>query len=399
MGAKRLLLTSPSPSYVKIAKEEGFYLVTILDKSCLNETSINEIVFFSDEIYIVDFNSMEKVDSLISWIHSNDPIDFMFHLGLDKHMEMTYEIAGKYGLNLNPVESIKIMNNKFKTRKFLNENNISSVEYIETPIKNIDDKAKQFDFPFILKPTSLSGSRGVLLCEKEKDISQWKGYMEKYEYDGNVLIEEYLVGQEVSVETLSYKGEHHVIGITDKIKTTPPYFVELGHVFPSTLNDVIKKEVEELVLVVLSSLDYQYGPVHTEVIITEKGPKIVELNTRLAGDNIPFLVQCSTGLSLQEMIIKMFNEEEPSTSIPSKVMKIHFFKWNKGKVKSIFGIEKVRELPSVKKIDLNFEVNMEIGDVYDSSRRHGFVIVSGDNINEINKEIIEIERMISIAYY
>lgn len=54
------------------------------------------------------------------------------------------------------------------------------------------------------------------------------------------MVEEYMEGPEVSVETLSVNGVCHVIQITDKLTTDAPYFVEMGHSQPSGHTEEIK---------------------------------------------------------------------------------------------------------------------------------------------------------------
>jgi biotin carboxylase len=396
---KRLLMTTPWPKYAEVAKNEGFYLIVLWDKKTGDEETLNKIIKFIDELHVIDFKDEQKVESLIDLIHNHEPLEYMYHLGRDEHMELAYRIAQKYNLNLNSLKSIICMNDKFKMRNHLKDRNISSIKFKLTNLENIEEDVREFEFPYIVKPTSLSGSRGVLLCEKKQDLIIWKEYMSKYDYEGAYLIEEYLEGKEVSIETLSYQGEHLVIGITDKIKTAPPYFVELGHIFPSMLDENIRREISELVVEVLKSFNYQFGPVHTEVIITKKGPRIVELQPRLAGDRIPLLVEHSTGLSLEKSIFKMLQGTPPSIGKDKAVSRIHYFQWENGRVKDIKGIEKVQELNSVKVVEINLKPNMYIENIHDSSSRPGYVIVSGSSYEELNNEIQKIEDIITVSYY
>lgn len=62
------------------------------------------------------------------------------------------------------------------------------------------------------------------------------------------MVEEYMEGPEVSVETLSVNGVCHVIQITDKLTTDAPYFVEMGHSQPSGHTEEIKKQIAEVAI-------------------------------------------------------------------------------------------------------------------------------------------------------
>ena len=392
-------MTTPWPRYAEAAKKEGFYLIVLWDKERKNNNALNKVYPFADELYMIDFKDVERMEALVELIHRSEPLDYIYHLGKDEHMEMAYKIAQKYNMNLNPLDAISNMNDKFKMRKHLKKKNISSIQYELANMGNIEEKVKNFNFPFIVKPTNLSGSKGVLLCEKQEDLNNWKEYLLNYDYEGDYLIEEYLVGKEVSVETLSFQGKHFIVGITDKIKTPPPIFVELGHVFPSCMDDKLKTEITMLVLDVLESFNYQFGPVHTEVIITEHGPKIVELQPRLAGDRIPILIEYSTGCSVENTIFKMLEGDSPQITKNEGISRIHYFQWKPGKVKEIKGIEKILEFSSVKQVEINIQQNDWIATLLDSTTRPGYVIVSGSSYEELESEIKKIEDTVEILYY
>ena len=63
--------------------------------------------------------------------------------------------------------------------------------------------------------------------------------------NGDVVVEEYMEGPEVSVETLTVDGICHVIQITDKLTTGAPHFVEMGHSQPSQLSPNIQKRIKD----------------------------------------------------------------------------------------------------------------------------------------------------------
>lgn len=130
----------------------------------------------------------------------------------------------------------------------------------------------------IVKPADNSGSRGVDLL-KNNDAESLKNafeYSKSFSRTGESVVEEYIEGSEVSVETMSIDGECHVIQITDKITTGVPYFVEMGHSQPSMLSEKIKGEIAEVAKAANKALGISNGPSHTEIKVTKDGPKIVE---------------------------------------------------------------------------------------------------------------------------
>jgi phosphoribosylamine-glycine ligase len=118
-----------------------------------------------------------------------------------------------------------------------------------------------------------------------------------------VFVEAYLDGPEYSVEALSEAGEHVVLAVTAKY-TDPATRVELGHVVPAPLPADVVEQMADLALDVLRVIGVEFGPTHTEIVLTPVGPRVVETHVRMGGDDIWELVHAATGVDLIECVIR-----------------------------------------------------------------------------------------------
>lgn len=127
----------------------------------------------------------------------------------------------------------------------------------------------------------------------------------KDSFEGKAIIEEFVTGREISVEGISFEGNHTILQITDKVTTGAPFFVELEHHQPSSLSDEIKDKVKQIVLNALDALHIQYGASHSELKIDEDGNiRVIEIGARMGGDFIGSnLVQLSTGYDFVKGVI------------------------------------------------------------------------------------------------
>ena len=117
-------------------------------------------------------------------------------------------------------------------RTLLRDKGISAVRFaIAEHWSDVAALLPDFTLPVVVKPTTLSASRGIYLLTDPADLPAWGESLAAYQYDGPLLVEEYLRGPEFSVETLTVRGEHHVIGVTRKLLGPLPHFVEQGHLF------------------------------------------------------------------------------------------------------------------------------------------------------------------------
>ena len=173
--------------------------------------------------------------------------------------------------------------------------------------KEFQNAVQALQGDMIVKPADNAGSRGVVLIKKDAESgkTQPEDTLAVYEYsksnsrNGVVMVEEFMEGEEVSVEAMTVNGETTVVTITDKLTTPPPYFVELGHTEPSRHPAKLQEQIREITKQAVAAIRLQNGPSHTEVKLTKNGPKIVELAARLGGDFITSrLVPLSTGVDM-----------------------------------------------------------------------------------------------------
>ena len=130
-------------------------------------------------------------------------------------------------------------------------------------------------------------------------------WAKSFSLNKKVIIESYIEGDEVSVETLSYKGNHQVIVVTDKVTTGSPHFVELEHHQPSNLSSNILKSIEIETINALKSIGITNGSSHIEAKINSNGEVfIIEIGSRMGGDFIgSHLVENSTGVDYLKQTI------------------------------------------------------------------------------------------------
>ena len=259
--------------------------------------------------------------------------------------------------------------------------------YLVNNYKELSLLEDKLTYPCIMKPTDNAGSHGVTL------VSSYKELLEKYEYChnnsrcGKVIIEEYLIGEEVSVEAIVINGKINILQITDKITTGAPFFVEIGHTQPSRKSAKIQLQIKALAEQAIKSLDIDKGPCHIEIMVTDKGPVMIELGARMGGDNIAtHLIPLSTGIDMTEVSIRIALGEIPSIK-PSfnQGAAIRYVSAPTGKIKLIEGIDKVRTISEVKEVTFIKNIGDTSKEINCSNDRIGFIIVQAENAIQASK--------------
>lgn len=330
-------------------------------------------------------------------------IDGVMTLASDMPMRTVATVAKELGLVGITEETALKATDKACMREALKQCGVPIPKFYKVSDKNEYDIAtSKFNVPFIVKPADNSGSRGIVKIE---DLSDWQLISDAYEYsrsssrNGNVVVEEYMNGSEVSVETIAVNGECHVIQITDKITTGSPHFVEMGHTQPSQLNYDTKRRISEAAKLANQAIGITNGPSHTEIIVTEEGPKIVEIGARLGGDCITtHLVPLSTGVDMVTCCIRIALGEEPKTEIKfSKGAAIRYLSCGAGKIESITGIETAEALEGIRQISIVHNIGDTVSEIKSSSDRVGFVVAQGDTPTDAADQCNRAMKMINIT--
>ena len=256
----------------------------------------------ADFFYPIDVKEKEKILEVCQRVG----IDGITTIAADLPVSTINYVASRMGLVSNPDDYSETTTNKYKMRRCFMENDVPSPKFSLVKADGHYD-IKGFQFPLIVKPTDRSGSKGV---EKVLDPLQLEAAIQRareVSFHKEAIIEEFVSGREISVESISYEGVHTILQITDKVTTGAPFFVELEHHQPSSLPEDIKERVRGIVLKALDALRIQYGASHSELKITEDGDiRVIEIGARMGGDFIGSdLVRLSTGYDFLRGVIEV----------------------------------------------------------------------------------------------
>lgn len=283
----------------------------------------------------VDVLDVEKLTRECRRIHVN---------GVVATTELTIfpanQVASNLGMVCNDVDVAKHITDKAYIRK--KTSGIKELSYPQyyvcTDIKDIPDIK---EYPVIVKPIAAGGKRGItVVYNKNEVIEAIQEALDVSKIKGT-LIEQFLSGgQEYSVESLSYRGKHYIIQVTEKDSSGPPHCVELGHHQPARLSPEMRLQVESVVSQCLMAVGIKNGPCHTEIKIIDGKIYLIEINGRPGGDHIAYpLTELSTGYPyITGIIMVALNEfdEGKLKNIKNRFCGVQFVTTQNSEYKVIF---------------------------------------------------------------
>lgn len=249
---------------------------------------------------------------------------------------------------------------------------------------DLEEIRDRLAYPCICKPTDNSASRGVMRVTSERELEAAFRYSAENGRSGDVIVEELLSGSEISVEAFAVDGKVSVLAITDKLTTGAPYFVEMGHSQPSRFVGETRDRIVQVASAAMKAVGIQNGPAHVEMMVTEKGPVMIELGARLGGDFITTdLVPLSTGIDMLGATIHVACGE-PVDIAPKfkKASAIRYMKTEQGRIKAVAGLEAANAMPGVYRVAMLKPVGEEAVEIHNSLDRVGYAIAQGDSVPE-----------------
>lgn len=235
-------------------------------------------------------------------------------------------------------------------------------------------------FPVVVKPADGTGSRGVRLCRDAAEVHDHAAGLLASGRDERgqaavpaVLVEEYVSGPELSVETFGTE----VVGVTAKHLGPPPSFVETGHDFPAVAS-LGGEPAGSVAVAALEALGLGFGPAHTEVRLGSRGPVVIEVNPRLAGGRIPTLVRLATGIDLVAATVDAAIGRPAPLSEPGPGhASIRFLVCDRaGRVRRTAGVAAAASVPGVVDVGIAVRAGQRVGGTGSFLDRVGHVITA-----------------------
>lgn len=246
-------------------------------------------------------------------------------------------LATELGVPGPSLETMTAARDKARCREVLDAEGIPNVGHgVAHEVTGALEVAGRIGYPVIIKPSNGTGKVHTTMAHSAQDVEAHFAAVEASgdrfapgvvaELDGRFVIEEVAVGPLYSVE-IAGDGRNVTPLVTVRRKTGRDNPVlELGSTVPSGLSAEEDREVGEYAVRICRALGLVVGVFHVEVMRTQDGPRLIEVNPRIAGGAIPDLVKAATGCSLYEVFVDVHaGKKAPKEPFPQIAGASHSF--------------------------------------------------------------------------
>jgi biotin carboxylase len=264
-------------------------------------------------------------------------------------------------------------------------------------IERVEELAKEISYPAVIKPLTLSGSRGVIRINDQSEFTRalWRlrQIILTYEVAEDpipFLVETYIDGWEIALEGLLDDGQLHVLAMFDKPDPlTGPYFEETIYVTPSRQPKEMHETAASCTANAAAALGLRDGPVHAELRLNEAGPWLIEIASRSIGGLCSQSLRFGLDSSLEELIIRQAMGFEITSyqreSAASGVMMIPIP--SRGILRGASGIEEAKGIPLIEEVEITARINYSLVPLPEGDSYLGFIFARGDSPAEVESAL------------
>ena len=378
-----------------LEKAKGMGLRTILVKDRLEWEEPYVDYFIPADTYdhgevlnkVTSFNGGHRIDGVVTF--------------WERDVLLAAKVSQRLGLPGLDTQSAQRARDKYLMRRTLARHGLPGPRFkrVES-LKEFRGGLEEIGVPAVLKPLSGAAGKNVIKIDSAEERELDNMFKTLYRLTqpfhdplfhhnpGKFLLEEYMEGDEVSVEGFVDSDTIHLIAMTDKSPLEGPYFVESGDVMPSLHSRKVKEAMMEMARLGIEALGYRNCGIHAEMKLTDEGPRIIEIAARLGGDYLCDFVEMIHKVDMVEAVLQIGLGEKPQIKLGASsgiVKGKYLIPKSSGTISRLDGIRDVERSPGVRSVKILSRKGDRVSVPPEGFGHIGWVVACGKSPIEVNK--------------
>ena len=275
---------------IKAAQELGYYVITLGARAYYLGHK------YSDKYYLIDFNDLEAVKK----IYIEEDIDYLLPGCGEESYLNTVKLSHQLNIgNFDTLEIAQLIHDKWKFKEFC------LLYGIATPKGFLYHESKRntaLNFPVVVKPTNLSGGRGVEIVYNEEALQH--SIKEAKRVSQTLFLEEYIEGALIAYSVFLQDKRVSYAFCGADVSYLNKYLVSTA--YPIELEQIVEKRLRNNIEKLASKLDLVDGMFHLQVIVKNATPYIIDVTRRIPGDFYPYLIEKSDNIAYSKAVVQAY---------------------------------------------------------------------------------------------
>ena len=282
---------------VKSLRDLGYTVVTINN----NPETVSTDFDISDRLY---FEPLCEED-VMNIIKTENPIGVVVAFGGQTSIKLT-KMLNDNGINIigTSADSIDMAEDRERFDELLIKLNINKAKaHTVMTLEEALIAANDLTYPVLLRPSYVIGGQNMTIARSDDDVSEYMNIILKNEIDNPVLIDKYIEGMEIEVDSI-YDGTDLLLpGIMEHIERTGIHSGDSIAVYPAKdLTTEIEEKIVNTTKMLCEGLN-AIGIVNVQYIVKDGEIYVIEVNPR-ASRTVPYLSKV-TGIPMVDLAIKV----------------------------------------------------------------------------------------------
>lgn len=332
-------------------------------------------------------------------------IDGILSFACDPGVVTAAYVAEKMGLpSSGPYESVEILQNKGKFRKFLTENNFNvPVAKQYTDIETALNDTEMFNWPVIVKPTDSAGSKGVTKVIEKNKLEDAINYALKFSHSNEFIIEDFLekVGDSSDCDSFSIDGKLKFVSFSaqkfDENCENP--YTPAAYTWPTSISKKHQKELTNEIQRLLTLLNMKSSIYNIETRECTNGKAyIMECSPRGGGNRLAEMVRYMTGVDMITNTVKVALGMEPDNikqqEIRDNWAEIILHSGKEGTFEKLWISEEITS--NIVENDLWIEEGTKVGGFSGANEAIGTMVLKFDSQKQMDEVLNNQEKYIKV---
>ena len=234
---------------------------------------------YCDAFYPVSAMDIEGIKALVK----EQNIDLVLTACADQIILAEVEVCEALGLKTYlDLETARLVSDKHYMKDVLSEHGIPTSRY--TVLDGYDaGKLAGLSYPLVVKPVDAYSSRGVRKCHNQEELQLFLKNAIQISRTKTAIVEEFIEGEELTVEAFVSKGKAVVLCIGSKHKLKDGKFVAFGSLYPADIPAALVEEISETTQKIADAFHLVNTPINMQMISNGKHAYVLEFCARTGG--------------------------------------------------------------------------------------------------------------------
>jgi phosphoribosylamine-glycine ligase len=385
---KKVMILAGGNDQIALIEELRRYFKSDVEIILVDMSDKVRAITYADKF--LKISTMDKAAVLAA--AREEKIDYILTACGDQPLSTMAYVATEMGLPtyLSEQDVRDLTNKRFMKEKMV-ASGIPTARHIYID-KTWDGNVPDFDYPLVVKPVDSNGSKGVKKVFTPADMKKALKEAFQYSLSGDVIIEEFKQGEELSVDVYVEGATAKLLSITasKKIRENKDSFTIIQSYYPAP-SDYKEERVLEICQKIADAWNLHDTPLLVQMIQKGDSYNVLEFSARMGGGSKYRLIQVLSGVNIMKVYVEMVMGDKPTVN-PMKQYNnaiMSYIYCSPGVYKSVEGLDELKE----KGVILDFFIYRGADSVIEKSntssdRAAGFLVV-GATQEEVEKKLAE----------